>query len=1287
MTVEEWLGKENKIGIDIWNRKYRYENESFDDWLDRVSGGNESVKNLIKEKKFLFGGRILANRGLDKKGVKMTLSNCFIAGTKVITKRGLLNIEDVKVGDEVVTDDGSWQKVNEVMCRDYQGDMYRIKSSAIYDDIVCTPNHQFLTQYGWKRADRLECPPMRGGHYDKLKIPDIQFKKDYGDIDLLNYVHLEDNQKYEEFDGKVQIITSYYAACKYGISDTIIESRKQNTFKRLLKLDSEMMYFIGRWLGDGSVTLKKEKHSKGAKGSVLQIVFNATTEKDAAEKIIKIGTEHFGFAPNVRTTNQNVIAVRWNSETICNFFAEEFGRSCTGKKIPEKYIGDINIACGLIDADGFIGSHGATKIVLKNESMIDWLKDTLYLNGMNTSKKVDISTRQPDSFRIDIGTGVGKGKLGHLLMKTYHDKRVGLDNLSELYRDYISVKAVSIDEDVNCKVYNLSVENRHSYTANGVVVHNCYVIQPPSDDLESIFDAAKKLARTFSYGGGCGVDISKLAPKGAKVSNTAKQSTGSVSFMDLYSLVSELIGQNGRRAALMISISCEHPDVENFIEIKSDLNKVTKANISIRITDEFMRAVKCNGNFKLSFTRKETGETIEKTVKARDLFDKICQINWNYAEPGMLFWDRIESWNLLSECKNFHYGGVNPCFDGDMELLTVDGYKTFKELCGTEPYIFGIHGDIEKGKVWCSGEKDTVKIKVGNNEIICTPEHKFMTIDGKECMAKDLKGKYLMSLLKKLTSYSNPQECYVKDVEPYGKRKVYDFLEPKSHWGVVEGYIVHNCGEEPLPAGGSCLLGSLNLSAFVTEDKAFDCEAFIDAVTIAVGALNEALDEGLPLHPLKEQRESVRCWRQIGLGIFGLADMLIKMGIKYGSTESLELCYEIAYMLAYQAIKCSADLAEKNGMYPMCDIESVISSEYFKNILKYHHDKDLLDRVQKNGLNNSQLLTIAPTGTLSTMLGISGGIEPVFANYYTRKTESLHGHDEYYKIYTPIVQKYMDENDLKDDSELPDYFVTAQNLNYKDRIDMQSVWQKYIDASISSTINVPNSFTVEDVKDMYMYAWKKDLKGVTMYRAGCAREGVLVTDETKEKRENPTEEKMSYNHVVPISRKTIGTTNGNTYCKKSACGTLYITINKDSDGNVVESFVNTSKGGICQSNINAVNRMISLNLRSGVKVEEVADQLKGITCPACVKVIGRGDKKLDGISCPDIIAKTLLEFYDSIKNNKADNCDIANDIAKKTDLKDKNNTSVISKCPDCGAEIYFDGGCVICPECGWSRCE
>lgn len=682
---------------------------------------------------------------------------------------------------------------------------------------------------------------------------------------------------------------------------------------------------------------------------------------------------------------------------------------------------------------------------------------------------------------------------------------------------------------------------------------NCYVISPPEDNIESIFECASKLARTYSYGGGCGIDISKLAPRGSKVNNTAKETSGSVSFMDLYSLVTGLIGQNGRRGALMISISCEHPDLEEFIEIKSDLNRVTKANISVRITDKFMTAVKLRKPFTLSFTRTETGETITKEVDAYSLFHKLCEMNWDYAEPGMLFWDRIENWNLLSCDDDFHYAGTNPC------------------------------------------------------------------------------------------------------------------------------------AEEPLPSGGSCLLGSINLSEFVKEHQGFDFEEFKRVVDISVKALNEVLDEGLPLHPLQEQRDSVRDWRQIGLGIFGLADMLIKMNLRYGSRESIDLCDAIGHAMAYQSIMTSNELAQKLGTYPKYKEEAVYQSAFFG----IHIEEPRRRFVVGDGLRNSQLLTIAPTGSLSSMLGVSGGIEPIYANYYERKTESLHGHDEYYKVYTPIVKKYMDKHGIKDDKDLPEFFVTAQTLNYEERIDMQAVWQKHIDASISSTVNVPNEFTVEDTEKLYMRAWEKGLKGVTIFRDGCARIPILSTDNKKEdESENKEPQKLERGMIIKVDNNTVGKERHLT----TGCGSLHCAAFFDPiTGDLLETYLSKGSSGGCQSNLAAVSRLMSLSARAGVGVETIADQLK--SCMACPAYAVRSATKHDtskGNCCPTAVGNALIEMYNEMQAELNDD-ECEKDI-KKTILKEettKQKTTNVDKliCPECGNELVPEGGCFSCKSCHYTKCE
>lgn len=684
-----------------------------------------------------------------------------------------------------------------------------------------------------------------------------------------------------------------------------------------------------------------------------------------------------------------------------------------------------------------------------------------------------------------------------------------------------------------------------------VTLSNCYVIAPPEDNIESIFDCASRLARTYSYGGGCGIDISNLAPRGAKVRNTAKETTGSVSFMDLYSLVTGLIGQNGRRGALMISLSCDHPDIEDFIEIKSDLNRITKANISIRITDKFMQAVKNDEPFTLSFTRLETGEVIEKTINARELFHKICEMNWDYAEPGMLYWDTIENWNLLSEDDNFKYAGTNPC------------------------------------------------------------------------------------------------------------------------------------AEEPLPAGGSCLLGSLNLSEFINDGK-FDYNVFANAVDIAVKALNEVLDEGLPLHPLKEQRDSVRDWRQIGLGIFGLADMLIKMGVEYGSKESVKLCNNIGIIMAGQAIRTSALLAKEHGAYPKYNKDAVLRSKYLK---EHIIDAETRELVEEYGLHNSQLLTIAPTGSLSTMLGVSGGIEPVFANYYTRKTESLHGHDEYYKVYTPIVEDYMKQHNITDDALLPKYFITAQDLNYKSRINMQAIWQKHIDASISSTVNVPNSFTVEETEDLYMYAWEQGLKGVTIFRDGCKRLGILTTDkndtENNEDNENKTSNELPRGFIITTSDNCVGKKRK----LQTGCGSLHCTAFFDkATGNLMETYLSKGSTGGCANFMVGLSRMISLAARSGCDIHDIIDQLN--SCGVCPSYAVRRATKHDtskGSCCPMAVGNALLEMWKEMQSELNNNNEECKTNESKLEHNDLTQTS--ESCPECGEPIIYEGGCNICKSCGWSKCN
>lgn len=685
-------------------------------------------------------------------------------------------------------------------------------------------------------------------------------------------------------------------------------------------------------------------------------------------------------------------------------------------------------------------------------------------------------------------------------------------------------------------------------TDTRVTYSNCYVITPPEDNIESIFESRKKLARTYSYGGGCGIDLSKLAPAGAKVHNQAEQTTGAVSFMQGYSQTTEEIGQAGRRGALMISLDCHHPDLLDFIDIKTSPDAVTKANISVRVTDDFMEAVINDKDWIMSFTRPETNETITKTAKAREVFEKLCKNNWDWGEPGILFWDTISNYNLLEYDDSFEYAGTNPC------------------------------------------------------------------------------------------------------------------------------------AEEPLPAGGSCLLSSINLSAFV-KNKEFDFNDFSETVAHGVIYLNEVLEEGLSLHPLEEQRQSVADWRQIGLGIMGLADMLIKMELPYDSEQARHLCERISFAMADQALYTSAFLAGHNGPYNNYKL-CVQKSSFLEN----NTCESTREVIEAYGLRNSQLLTIAPTGTISTMLGISGGIEPIFANSYTRKTESLHGHDEYYKVYTPIVKEYMDEHGIKDEAELPNWFCTSSTISPLNRVLMQGTWQRHIDASISSTVNLPEEATVEDVEEIYLNAWKEGLKGITVFRNGCKRLGILTTNDSQE-----GEKSLSRGEIISCSDNLIG-------MKRrliTGCGSLHCTAWFDPQtGDLMEIYLNKGSTGGCANFMVGLSRMISLACRGGVKIEDIADQLQSTgACPSYASRTATKHDTSKGACCPMAVGNALMEMWKEMKER----IEKGNSIIALADSNSQIPSSESrlpfdpeadngANCPECGSELIQEGGCVICKSCGWSKC-
>lgn len=462
------------------------------------------------------------------------------------------------------------------------------------------------------------------------------------------------------------------------------------------------------------------------------------------------------------------------------------------------------------------------------------------------------------------------------------------------------------------------------------------------------------------------------------------------------------------------------------------------------------------------------------------------------------------------------------------------------------------------------------------------------------------------------------------------------------------------------------MLGSLNLSEFVknpfTKQANIDYDALEKATYTAVVGLNQVLVEGITLHPLKEQRESVSEWRQIGLGTLGLADMLIKMGIKYGSRESLEIIDFVYKVIATSAIEQSLALAKTHGCYPSCEKEKLIGSSFIKNL---NLPESVLNDIKKYGLYNSQLLTCAPTGSIGTMLETSTGVEPNFALHYTRKTQSLDGKDTYYKVDAKIVADYFMATGL---DELPDYFITSADINPFDRISVQSILQKYTDASISSTINLPKEATVHDVYTIYMEAWKKGLKGVTVYRSGCKREGILTVD-TPKPVDIPTTK-------APKRPKEL---NADFYTVVSK-GKQYIVLVGLLNNKPYEIFAfepNIKLGAEPHTGIITKKSKMHYSFKS--ELLQINDlQLANDNIEERAATLYASMLLRHGVNIKYII-KTAKKVNDNITSFSSALCRI---LAKyiPTEITGE-------KCPKCGESVINEGGCVHCTSCGWSRCD
>ena len=475
------------------------------------------------------------------------------------------------------------------------------------------------------------------------------------------------------------------------------------------------------------------------------------------------------------------------------------------------------------------------------------------------------------------------------------------------------------------------------------------------------------------------------------------------------------------------------------------------------------------------------------------------------------------------------------------------------------------------------------------------------------------------------------------------------------------------CAEQPLPDGGCCNLGALNLERFVDSNGNFDFDGFKETTAVGARFLDNVIDYNLERHALEEQKQNAMNDRRVGLGILGLGDMLVKMGIKYDSDEALDTINKIMEIHRDTAYETSAELAKEKGQFPNFDWDGYSESLFVQDL-----PKELQEKIKNHGVRNCTLTTVAPTGSGAIVARVTSGIEPIFATSYQRKVkknDSLGKEFDTFTVYHPVVKEMFgtDEN-------LPDYVVTAHNVDPYFRVKMQGEVQKYIDSSISSTVNLAEETTVDTVADIYMTAYKANLKGITVYREG-SREGILITNEKSSENESETvtEEKKS-------ARMRPTTTAGQTRRMRTGDGTLYITVNEDENG-LCEVFTTIGKaGGTVAAQTEAISRLISLSLRSGVDPNSIINQLKGISGPNPTWEDGQLI-----LSTPDAIGRALETFVngDAPQKDNKSQFEIADDNPSPTKIKADG-----MYCKECDTHgIVDEGGCLVCKDCGWSKCE
>ena len=683
-------------------------------------------------------------------------------------------------------------------------------------------------------------------------------------------------------------------------------------------------------------------------------------------------------------------------------------------------------------------------------------------------------------------------------------------------------------------------------TARAVTLFNCFVMGTIPDSMGGIFEMLREAALTMQQGGGIGYDFSTIRPRGANVTGVAADASGPLSFMDVWDAMCRTIMSAGsRRGAMMATMRCDHPDIEDFVTAKGDAARLRMFNLSVLVTDDFLEAVKADGPWELVF-----GDKVYHTVQARDLWNRIMKSTYDFAEPGVIFIDRINQANNLSYCET---------------------------IAATNP-----------------------------------------------------------------------------------------------------------CGEQPLPPYGACLLGSINLARLVDrpfeEGATIDDAALEDLVATAVRMMDNVVDASK--FPLPEQEAEARNKRRIGLGVTGLADALLMMGLRYGSDEAAAQTEDWLHRVARAAYLASVELAREKGAFPLFEAGPFLASGTMQQM-----DDDVRDAIREHGIRNALLTSIAPTGTISLYAGnVSSGIEPVFAYAYTRKVLQKDGSRTEEEVVDYAVQLW---RDMFGEAELPEYFVNAQTLQPSEHVKMQAAAQKWVDSSISKTINCPEDISFEAFKDVYMQAWETGCKGCTTYRPNEVTGSVLSVSETTDHApgEAPVEDGIAPGGDViymsePLDRPQ--TLEGQTYKLKwpDSEHAIYITINDIVIGGhrrPFEVFINSKNMEHFAWTV-ALTRMISAVFRRGGDVSFVVEELKAVFDP-------RGGAWMQGKYIPSILAAiggVIERHMIAIGFIEGEGKGLKSDpTAEVVNLGAPRGPA----CPSCGQyDMRMVEGCMTCASCGHSKC-